>query len=296
MKLFTSISTILAVVSGAGSVSAFLGGSTFVPRSYGPSPAQGSNLNMVADDAKVILVTGSSRGLGRSIAVELGSLGQKVIVNYAGSEAAAQETVDMVKEAGGEAIAIQANCGNPDEIKTMFKQAVDEFGTIDVLVNNAGITKDGLVMRMKPSQWQDVIDINLSGVFHCTQAFFKVASKKRSGRIINISSVVGQIGNPGQANYAAAKGGVIALTKSNAKEFSTRGITVNCICPGFIESDMTDKLDDSYLEQVASGIPLGRLGKPSEVAGMTRFLALDDAADYITGHCFNVDGGIAIGQ
>ena len=137
--------------------------------------------------------------------------------------------------------------GNPDEIKAMFKEAVDEFGTVDVLINNAGITKDGLVMRMKSAQWQDVIDINLSGVFYCTQAFFKIAAKKRVGRIINISSVVGQIGNPGQANYAAAKGGVIALTKSNAKEFSSRGVTVNCICPGFIESDMTDKLDDSYL-------------------------------------------------
>jgi len=297
MKLLLSIPSVFAVIlGGTGYVSAFLGGSTFFQRPHASFQSSDSALNMVAENAKVILVTGSSRGLGRSIAVELGSLGQKVIVNYAGSEAAAQETVDMVKEAGGEAIAIQANCGNPDEIKAMFKQAVDEFGTVDVLVNNAGITKDGLVMRMKPSQWQDVIDINLSGVFYCTQAFFKIAAKKRAGRIINVSSVVGQIGNPGQANYAAAKGGVIALTKSNAKEFSSRGVTVNCICPGFIESDMTDKLDDSYLEQVASDIPLGRLGKPSEIAGMTRFLALDDAADYITGHCFNVDGGIAIGQ
>jgi len=250
---------------------------------------------MVADDAKVILVTGASRGLGRSIAVDLGNQGQKVIVNYAGSEDAANETVEMVKAAGGDAIAVQADCSNPDEIKEMFATATEKFGTIDVLVNNAGITKDGLVMRMKPQQWQDVIDINLSGVFYTTQAFFKIAMKKRSGRVINISSVVGQIGNPGQANYAAAKGGVIGLTMSNAKEFSGRGITVNCICPGFIASDMTAKLSDEYLEEVCKGIPLGRLGKPEEVAGMTRFLALDDAADYITGHCFNVDGGIAIG-
>jgi len=184
---------------------------------------------------------------------------------------------------------------DPDDIKRMFAEAVEAFGTVDVLINNAGITKDGLVMRMKPAQWQDVIDVNLSGVFYCTQAFFKLAAKKRTGRIINISSVVGQIGNPGQANYAAAKGGVIALTMSNAKEFSNRGVTVNCICPGFIESDMTAKLPEEYLEEVCKGIPLGRLGKPSEVAGMTRFLALDVAADYITGHCFNVDGGIAIG-
>jgi 3-oxoacyl-[acyl-carrier protein] reductase len=177
----------------------------------------------------------------------------------------------------------------------MFDEIVDVYGTCDVLINNAGITKDTLVLRMKPEQWQSVIDINLSGVFYCTQAFFKIASKKRTGRIINISSVVGQIGNPGQANYAAAKGGVIGLTMSNAKEFSGRGITVNCVCPGFIATDMTAKLDDAYLEKVSEGIPLKRLGKPEEVAGMTTFLALNPAADYITGHCFNVDGGIAMG-
>lgn len=177
----------------------------------------------------------------------------------------------------------------------MFDQAIEAFGTVDVLVNNAGITKDTLVMRMKPDQWQAVIDINLSGVFYCTQAFFKVASKKRTGRIINMSSVVGQIGNPGQANYAAAKGGVLAMTKANAKEFAARGITVNAICPGFIESDMTAVLNEDYLKTVSESIPLKRLGKPAEVAGMTRFLALDPAASYITGHTFNVDGGIAIG-
>lgn len=251
---------------------------------------------MVAEDSKVILVTGSSRGLGRSIAIELGSLGQKVVVNYAGNKDAAEETVEAVKAAGGDAIAVQANCANPDEIKGMFEAAIEAFGTVDVLVNNAGITKDTLVMRMKPQQWQDVIDVNLSGVFYCTQAFFKIGMKKRTGRIINISSVVGQIGNPGQANYAAAKAGVIGLTRSNAKEFSARGITVNCVCPGFIESDMTAKLSDEYLETVSKSIPLGRLGKPEEVAGLTRFLAIDPAAEYITGHCFNVDGGIAIGS
>ena len=184
---------------------------------------------------------------------------------------------------------------DPDQVDAMMKAAVDAFGTIDVLVNNAGITRDTLVMRMKPEIWQEVIDINLTGVFYCTKAFFKVASKKRTGRIINISSVVGQIGNPGQANYAAAKGGVLGLTKANAKEFSSRNITVNCICPGFIATDMTAELDEEYLKKVCEGIPLGRLGKPEEVAGMTRFLALDPACDYITGHTFNVDGGIAIG-
>jgi 3-oxoacyl-[acyl-carrier protein] reductase len=177
----------------------------------------------------------------------------------------------------------------------MFEKAVEHYGTVDVLVNNAGITRDTLVMRMKQEQWQDVIDVNLSGVFYCSQAFFKVASKKRTGRIINISSVVGQIGNPGQANYAAAKGGVLGLSMANAKEFCARGITVNTVCPGYIATDMVAKLDDAYLEKVCAMIPLKRLGKPEEVAGMVRFLALDPAADYITGHTFNVDGGIAIG-
>jgi 3-oxoacyl-[acyl-carrier protein] reductase len=214
---------------------------------------------------------------------------------------------------------------DPDQIKILFEKAVEAFGTVDVLVNNAGITRDGLVMRMKPKQWQDVIDINLSGVFYCTQAFFKLVAKKRTGRIVNISSVVGQIGNPGQANYAAAKGGVIGMSMANAKEFAGRGITVNTVCPGFIATEMTAKLEDDYLVssyclksfffyfacaafsltirflllflqvQVAAGIPLKRLGKPEEVAGMVRFLALDPAADYITGHTFNVDGGIAMG-
>ena len=184
---------------------------------------------------------------------------------------------------------------NPEAISKMFDEIVEKFGTCDVLINNAGITRDTLVMRMKADQWQSVIDTNLSGVFYCTQAFFKIASKKRTGRIINMSSVVGQIGNPGQANYAAAKAGVIGLTKANAKEFAIRNITVNAICPGFIESDMTAVLDEEYLKKVSEGIPLKRLGKASEIAGMTRFLALDPAADYITGHTFNVDGGIAIG-
>lgn len=249
------------------------------------------------EDKKVILVTGSSRGLGKAIATHIGAEGHNMIINYVsdGSKEAAEATVQEIIDAGGDAIAIQADSSKPEAIKELFKQSVDKFGTVDVLINNAGITRDGLVMRMKPQAWQDVIDVNLSGVFYCTQAFFKVAMKKRTGRIINISSVVGQIGNPGQANYAAAKGGVIAMTMSNAKEFSARNIVVNCVCPGFIETDMTDELDDAYLEQVTQGIPLKRLGKSSEVAGMCRFLALDPAVEYITGHTFNVDGGIAMG-
>lgn len=291
MRLYT---TAIAILAGLSSANAFSTRFSFAPR-VTSSVKSSSTLSMVADDAKVCLVTGASRGLGRAIALELGKQGCKVVVNYAGSEEAANKVVEEIKESGGDAIAVQANCADIDSIKAMFKTTVEEFGTCDVLINNAGITKDTLVMRMKPDMWQDVIDINLSGVFYCTQEFFKVASKKRTGRVINISSVVGQIGNPGQANYAAAKGGVIGLTMSNAKEFAARGITVNCVCPGFIESDMTAKLSDEYLETVSQGIPLKRLGKPEEVAGMCRYLSLDPSADYITGHCFNVDGGIAMG-
>ncbi|GMH74929.1 hypothetical protein TrLO_g2016 [Triparma laevis f. longispina] len=247
-------------------------------------------------EAKTVIVTGASRGLGRAIALDLAKAGSNLVVNYAGSEDKAKAVVEECKAAGaGGAIAIQADCSDPDAITAMFKTAVEEFGTVDCIVNNAGITKDGLVLRMKPDAWQSVIDVNLSGVFYASQAFFKVASKKRTGRIINISSVVGQFGNPGQANYAAAKGGVIGLTMSNAKEFASRGIQVNAVCPGFIESDMTAELSDEYLAKMCEVIPAGRLGKPEEVAGMVRFLALDPAAEYITGHCFNVDGGIAIG-
>jgi len=289
MKLYTLA---LALLAGISSTNGFMSHSAGIAR---PAFSTRSSLSMVADDAKVCVVTGASRGLGRAIALDLGKEGCKVVVNYAGSEDAANEVVAEIKELGGDAIAVQANCADPDDIQAMFKTTVEEFGTVDVLINNAGITKDTLVMRMKPDQWQDVIDINLSGVFYCTKEFFKIASKKRTGRVINISSVVGQIGNPGQANYAAAKGGVIGLTMSNAKEFAARGITVNCVCPGFIASDMTAKLSDEYLEKVSEGIPLKRLGKPEEVAGMCRYLSLDPSADYITGHCFNVDGGIAMG-
>lgn len=276
--------------------------SAFVPKnaasSFGvPKSYSSSGLNMVADDAKVVLVTGSSRGLGKSIATDIGAEGHKIIINYVsdGSKDSAEAAVAEIKAAGGDAVAIQADSSDPDSIKELFAKSVEAFGTVDVLINNAGITRDGLVMRMKPDAWQSVIDTNLSGVFYCTQAFFKLAMKKRTGRIINISSVVGQIGNPGQANYAAAKGGVIAMSMSNAKEFAARGITVNTVCPGFIETDMTEKLDKEYLEKVSEGIPLKRLGKPSEVSGMCKYLALDPSADYITGHTFNVDGGIAMG-
>jgi len=272
-------------------ITAFIRSPEISPVSY-----RRSSINTVAEGAKVCLVTGASRGIGKAIALELGKFGCKVVINYyPGFEESALEVAEDVKQLGGDAITIAADCSKPTDVSTMFDKAVETFGTVDVLVNNAGITRDGLVARMKPEQWQSVIDVNLSGVFYCTQAFFKIASKARTGRIINMASVTGQIGNPGQANYCASKGGVLGLTKSTAKEFSSRGITVNAICPGFIDSDMTKALPAEYLKEMAASVPLKRLGKPEEVAGMCRFLALDPAADYITGHTFNVDGGIAIG-
>jgi 3-oxoacyl-[acyl-carrier protein] reductase len=258
--------------------------------------ASGATTRMAAD-GPVAIVTGASRGIGRAIALDLGKAGCRVVVNYAGSEGKANEVVAEIKAMGSDAIAVKADMGSADDIKDLFGSAVEAWDDgVDILVNNAGITRDTLVMRMKPKQWQDVIDVNLSGVFYTTQQAFKLMSKKRKGRIVNIASVVGQIGNPGQANYAAAKGGVIGMTYANAREFATRGITVNCVCPGFISSDMTDELPEAIVEQVRAQIPLGRFGEPSEVAGMVRFLATDDAASYITGHTFNVDGGMAIGS
>lgn len=260
-----------------------------------------SKLQMQGDDEaeakpKVCLITGASRGLGKEMALALARSGSKVVINYIKPEEEnALETVEDVKKAGGEAVAIMADCTSPDEVKEMFQKAVEAFGTVDVLVNNAGITKDGLVLRMKPEQWQAVINLNLSGVFYCSQAFFKIASKNRTGRIINIASVSGQMGNIGQANYSAAKGGVIGLCRSNAREFASRGVTVNCICPGFIATEMTKQMGDDALNAIAETIPLKRLGKPEEVAGLCRFLALDPAAAYMTGHCYDVDGGVAIG-
>ena len=247
------------------------------------------NLQQLKD--KVAVVTGASRGIGKAAALALASQGAKVVVNYARSSDAASATVNEIEQAGGEAIALQADVSQSAEVDNLIKATLDKFGRIDVLVNNAGITKDTLLLRMKPEQWQAVIDLNLTGVFLCTKAVSKTMLKQRSGRIINIASVAGQMGNPGQANYSAAKAGVIGFTKTVAKELANRGVTVNAVAPGFIATDMTEDLKS---DEIIKFIPLGRYGKPEEVAGTIRFLAADPAAAYITGQVFNVDGGMVM--
>lgn len=241
---------------------------------------------------QVAIVTGASRGIGRAIALALAAEGARVVINYAQSATAAQALTAEISANGGEAIALQADVAQADQVENLVKQTLDRFGRIDILVNNAGITRDTLLLRMKLEDWQAVIDLNLTGVFLCTRAVSKVMLKQRSGRVINIASVAGQMGNPGQANYSAAKAGVIGFTKTVAKELASRGVTVNAVAPGFIATDMTDQLPNS--EEILKFIPLGRFGQAQEVAGMVRFLAADPAAAYITGQVFNVDGGMVM--
>ena len=242
-------------------------------------------------DGQTALVTGASRGIGRAVALALAAEGAEVVVNYASSPEAAEAVVAEIQAKGGSAYALKADVSDEASVDDLIKTVLKRSERIDVLVNNAGITRDGLLMRMKTEDWQAVINLNLTGVFLCTRAVTRPMLKQRSGRIINITSVVGLMGNAGQANYAAAKAGVVGLTRSSAKEMASRGITVNAVAPGFIATDMTKDLE---ADAILSAIPLGRFGSPEQVAGAVRFLAADPAAAYITGQVIQVDGGMVM--
>ncbi|MBQ7477041.1 MAG: 3-oxoacyl-[Selenomonadaceae bacterium] len=242
---------------------------------------------------KSALVTGASRGIGRAIALKLASLGAKVAINFAGNLAKAQEVKSAVEEIGGEAILVQGNVADFQTVQSIVNTVIEKFGTIDILVNNAGITRDNLLIKMSESDFDEVIATNLKGVFNCTKAVARLMMKQRAGRIINLSSVVGLTGNISQANYAAAKAGIVGFTKSTAKELASRNVTANAVAPGFINTDMTNVLSDKIKEDLLKGIPAGRIGEAQDVANLVAFLASDQAA-YITGQIIAVDGGMAM--
>lgn len=242
---------------------------------------------------KVALVTGGSRGIGRAIALKLAENGADVAINYAGNTAAAEEVKTAIEQMGRKALLVQGSVADTDGVQTIVNTVVKEQGRLDILINNAGITRDGLLMRMKEADWDDVMHTNLKGVYNCSKAVLRTMMKQRSGRIVNMASVVGEMGNAGQTNYAAAKAGVIGFTKSLAKEVASRGITVNAIAPGFIATDMTSVLTDDQKAEMARTIPLGRAGQPEDVANAVLFLVSEGAA-YITGQVLNVDGGMVM--
>ena len=244
-------------------------------------------------DGKTALVTGASRGIGRAVALRLAEEGARVAINYAGNVKAAEEVKVAIEAAGGTAMLCRADIADSAAVEAMIEEIVKAFGAIDILVNNAGITRDTLLMRMKNEDFEKVLDTNLKGVFYCTKAVSKLMMKKRAGRIVNMASVVGLVGNAGQTNYAAAKAGVIGFSKSAAKELASRGITVNVVAPGFIGTDMTAGLSDAVKEKALADIPLGKMGEPKDVANAVLFLASDQAS-YITGQVVNVDGGMVM--
>lgn len=244
-------------------------------------------------EGRVSIVTGASRGIGRAIAIQMAKDGGRIVVNYQGREDAARETAAMVEAVGGQAIVEQGDVSSAADAERLVEKTLAAFGQIDVLVNNAGIARDGLLMRMKDDDWNLVLDTNLRGAFYMIRQVARPMMKRRSGSIINITSIVGEIGNAGQVNYASAKAGMIGLTKSVAKELAARNITVNAVAPGYIATEMTDVLDDALLAQMLAGIPLARAGQPEDVARAVHFFA-SDAARYITGQVLNIDGGMVM--
>lgn len=242
---------------------------------------------------KIAVVTGGSRGIGKAIALNLAGQGASIVVNYTSNSAAADDVVKAVEALGSKAIAVQADVSNAEDINKLIKETETHLGKIDILVNNAGITRDGLLIRMKEEDWDSVLNVNLKGVFLATKLIGKKMLKQKQGSIVNVTSVVGLMGNAGQANYAASKAGVIGFTKSVAKEFASRGITVNAVAPGFIQSDMTDKLGEEVVDNYMKAIPLGRLGVADDVANTVAFL-VSEKANYITGQTLQVDGGMYI--
>jgi len=242
---------------------------------------------------RVAIVTGASRGIGRAIALALGQLGASVVVNYNSSPVAAEEVVSAIELAGSQAIAVQANVSDEAQVAALFKAATEKFGKVDILVNNAGVTRDGLIIRMSAEDFDTVIDTNLKSAWLCCKAAIGLMMRKRYGRIINISSVSGVVGQAGQTNYSASKAGLLGLTKSLAREYANRGITVNAVAPGFVLTDLTKDLPEDLVKQLNGVIPVGRWGSVEEIAHATAFLAADESS-YITGQVINVDGGMAM--